>query len=97
MLTIDNNKLLTSVPLDMNGKALNTVALPATREDGLPRKYVDKNIHNINDRSMSNENKLYLSLFRQWYEGYEYLIPYYWMPKWSEIDYDPSGRLILGE
>jgi asparagine synthase (glutamine-hydrolysing) len=61
------------------------------------KEYADKNIHNINDRSMSNENKLYLSLFRQWYEGYEYLIPYYWMPKWSEIDDDPSGRLILGE
>ena len=60
------------------------------------KEYADKNIHNINDRSMSNENKLYLSLFRQWYEGYEYLIPYYWMPKWSEIDDDPSG-IILGE
>ena len=66
MLTIDNNKLLTSVPLDMNGKALNTVALPATREDGLPRKYIDKYIHNASDDGNHTNLVLWNSLNHVW-------------------------------
>lgn len=33
----------------MNGKSIKNVELPATREDALPRKYVDKYIHNASN------------------------------------------------
>ena len=62
MLTINNTKLLTSVPLDMNSKAINNVALPATREDGLPRKYIDKYLHNASDDGNHTELSIWNAL-----------------------------------
>tara|TARA_B110000285_G_C15094644_1_gene601195 strand:- start:664 stop:843 length:180 start_codon:yes stop_codon:yes gene_type:complete len=46
----------------MNGKALNTVALPATREDGLPRKYIDKYIHNASNDGNHTNPSIYNAL-----------------------------------
>ena len=41
-----------------------------------------------------NEEKLYLKIFNKYYPNYENIIPYNWMPKWSEQN-NPSGRLII--
>lgn len=41
-----------------------------------------------------NEKDYYLSVFEKYYPNYETIIPYYWMPKWSQEN-NPSGRLIV--
>ena len=41
-----------------------------------------------------NEKEYYLSVFEKYYPTYETIIPYYWMPKWSQEN-NPSGRLVV--
>ena len=52
----------------------------------------------INEHTMRNhqlnEKEYYLSVFEKYYPTYETIIPYYWMPKWSQEN-NPSGRLVV--
>ena len=52
----------------------------------------------INEYSISqyglNEKEYYKKIFNKYYSGYEKIIPYEWLPKWSN-ESNPSGRLIL--
>ncbi len=41
-----------------------------------------------------NEKDYYVSVFEKYYPKYGSIIPYYWMPKWSQ-EKNPSGRLIV--
>ena len=41
-----------------------------------------------------NEKEYYKYIFNKYYEGHEKIIPYEWLPKWTNED-NPSGRLIL--
>ena len=47
----------------------------------------------INKKGMS-EKDYYKYLFSKYYKNYEYIVPYEWLPKWTEQS-NPSGRLIL--
>ena len=54
----------------------------------------------INDYTMEKyklpEKEYYLSVYQKYYNGFENVVPYYWMPKWIENGGDnPSGRLII--
>jgi asparagine synthase (glutamine-hydrolysing) len=40
------------------------------------------------------ESYYYRMLFESYYHGMEYLIPYFWMPKWSPETSDPSARTL---
>ena len=40
------------------------------------------------------EDEYYQSIFQKHYPGREYIVPYQWLPKWTELS-NPSGRLIL--
>jgi asparagine synthase (glutamine-hydrolysing) len=40
------------------------------------------------------ESYYYRVLFESYYSGMEYLIPYFWMPKWSPETTDPSARTL---
>lgn len=43
-----------------------------------------------------NENDMYNTIFKKYYYGCEDIIPYNWMPKWTEgVGQNPSGRLII--
>ena len=55
---------------------------------------------NINDYTMEKyklpEKEYYLSVYQKYYNGFENVVPYYWMPKWIKNGGDnPSGRLII--
>ena len=41
-----------------------------------------------------NEEELYLEIFKKYYPNQENIIPYNWMPRWTEEN-NPSGRLII--
>lgn len=41
-----------------------------------------------------NEKEYYKKIFNKYYSGYETIIPYEWLPRWSN-ESNPSGRLIL--
>ena len=41
-----------------------------------------------------NEKDYYKSIFSNYYKGYEYIVPYEWLPKWCN-ETNPSGRLLL--
>jgi len=41
-----------------------------------------------------SEKVYYKTIFQKYYDGYESLCPYEWLPKWIE-ESNPSGRLIL--
>ena len=42
------------------------------------------------------EKEYYLSVYQKYYNGFENVVPYYWMPKWIEnVGDNPSGRLII--
>ena len=41
-----------------------------------------------------SEKIYYQTIFQKYYDGYESLCPYEWLPKWIE-ESNPSGRLIL--
>ena len=47
----------------------------------------------INTKGMS-EKDYYKYLFSKYYKNHEYIVPYEWLPKWTEQS-NPSGRLIL--
>ena len=47
----------------------------------------------INKKGMS-EKDYYKYLFSKYYKNHEYIVPYEWLPKWTEQS-NPSGRLIL--
>ena len=54
----------------------------------------------INDYTMENyklpEKEYYLYVYKKYYDGFENVVPYYWMPKWTDnIGDNPSGRLII--
>uniref|UniRef100_A0A6C0L1E7 asparagine synthase (glutamine-hydrolyzing) n=1 Tax=viral metagenome TaxID=1070528 RepID=A0A6C0L1E7_9ZZZZ len=54
----------------------------------------------INDYTMEKyklpEKEYYLSVYQKYYNGFENVVPYYWMPKWIEnVGDNPSGRLII--
>ena len=54
----------------------------------------------INDYTMEKyklpEKEYYLSVYQKYYNGFENVVPYYWMPKWIKNGGDnPSGRLII--
>jgi asparagine synthase (glutamine-hydrolysing) len=40
------------------------------------------------------EDEYYQSIFQKYYPGREYIVPYQWLPKWTDLS-NPSGRLIL--
>jgi asparagine synthase (glutamine-hydrolysing) len=40
-----------------------------------------------------NEKDYYKSIFSNYYKGYEYIVPYEWLPKWCN-ETNPSGRLL---
>ncbi len=40
------------------------------------------------------EDEYYQSVFRKYYGGRESIVPYQWLPKWTD-EMNPSGRLIL--
>ena len=42
------------------------------------------------------EQGYYKSIFDKYYGGKEYIVPYAWLPKWTD-EVNPSGRLILGD
>jgi asparagine synthase (glutamine-hydrolysing) len=42
------------------------------------------------------EQDYYKSIFDKYYGGKEYIVPYAWLPKWTD-EVNPSGRLILGD
>ena len=52
----------------------------------------------INDYTLAyhglNEKEYYKKIFNKYYPGHESIIPYEWLPKWSNQS-NPSGRLIL--
>lgn len=49
------------------------------------------------ENGYENENDMYSSIFTKYYSGCEDIIPYNWMPKWTEgIGQNPSGRLVIG-
>ena len=41
----------------------------------------------------TKEAYYFRSLFEEMYEGCSHLIPYYWMPKWTNAT-DPSARVL---
>ncbi len=41
------------------------------------------------------EKDYYKYIFDKYYSGYDNIIPYYWMPKWSGNLDNPSNRLII--
>ena len=48
------------------------------------------------ERGYKGEKDLYSSLFKKYYENFDDIIPYEWMPKWVKGNVNnPSGRLIL--
>lgn len=51
----------------------------------------------INDYTMKTftktEDEYYMSVFRKYYKGRENIVPYKWLPKWTNEE-NPSGRLI---
>ena len=43
-----------------------------------------------------SEDEYYYSVFQKYYKGREKIVPYKWLPKWTN-ELNPSGRLILNE
>jgi len=41
-----------------------------------------------------SEDEYYYSVFQKFYNGREHIVPYKWLPKWTN-EVNPSGRLIL--
>jgi asparagine synthase (glutamine-hydrolysing) len=41
-----------------------------------------------------SEDEYYYSVFKKYYSGRDSIIPYKWLPKWTN-ELNPSGRLIL--
>ena len=39
------------------------------------------------------EKKYYLDIFKSYYKGQEHIVPYYWMPKYTNAT-DPSARTL---
>jgi asparagine synthase (glutamine-hydrolysing) len=47
-----------------------------------------------NEYFKMNEEELYLDIYKKYYPNKENIIPYNWMPKWTDTN-NPSGRLII--
>ena len=41
-----------------------------------------------------SEDEYYQCVFKKYYGGREYIVPYQWLPKWTD-QMNPSNRLIL--
>lgn len=54
-----------------------------------------KTIHEFLKGGIEEEKKYYKNIFSKYYKNHENLIPYYWMPKWSNTN-DPSARTLEG-
>jgi asparagine synthase (glutamine-hydrolysing) len=54
----------------------------------------DNLIHKSHLTPYTAESFYYRMLFETHYSGLEYLIPYFWMPKWSPETTDPSARTL---
>ena len=39
-------------------------------------------------------SEYYQKTFEKYYPGYENIVPYEWLPKWSN-EKNPSGRLVI--
>jgi len=43
-----------------------------------------------------NEKEYYSFIFKKYYDKRETIVPYEWLPQWSNEE-NPSGRLILND
>jgi asparagine synthase (glutamine-hydrolysing) len=53
-------------------------------------KIIDEYTKNNFDKT---EKQYYRHVFQKYYKGYEYIVPYEWLPKWCDEE-NPSGRLV---
>ena len=63
------------------------------------KEYIDKNnLSNDNNytylKPIDNESLWYRDIFEKYYPRNEKIVPYFWLPKWTD-ELNPSGRLIL--
>lgn len=63
------------------------------------QEYIKKNIvleENNYDylKPLDSESLWYRNIFMKYYPNNEKILPYYWMPKWSNVN-NPSGRLFM--
>ena len=45
-------------------------------------------------KPIDNESLWYRDIFEKYYPRNEKIVPYFWLPKWTD-ELNPSGRLIL--
>ena len=51
-------------------------------------------IDEFTSQKQYTEKEYYLYVFKTYYNGYESICPYEWLPKWIEQT-NPSGRLLI--